>query len=775
MHLQRAPSHPEPTVSDRRLLSLLVLVVGAAFAVLGYFGREVYRHAPPIPAEVRAADGALLMTREDILAGQEVWQSLGGQQVGSIWGHGAYQAPDWSADWLHREALALLDGWAKADHGVPYEALDAEAQAALRARLRAELRTNTLDPATGVIQVSAARAEAMAAVAGHYAALFGEDPALRGLREAYAIAEDPLPDPQRRALLADFFFWTAWAAGTQRPGEAVTYTNNWPHEPLIGNVPSPANLLWSALSVLALLAGVGAMVWWHASRRAEEPSPAPPEADPLDRLTLTPSMRALWKYAAVVVGLLALQTLLGAATAHYTVEGQEFYGLPLGRWLPYAVTRTWHIQSGLFWIATGFLTFGLFLAPAIGGREPRGQRLGVNVLFGALLVVVLGSFAGEWARVQQLLSDGLGFWLGHQGYEYVELGRLWQIALFGGLNLWLFLVLRAVWPALRTRGPERPLLGLLAVSVLFIGLLYGAGLFFGARTHLSIMEYWRWWVVHLWVEGFFEVFATAALAVVFHRMGLVGARSATRAVALSTALYLGAGIPGTFHHLYFSGTPVSVMAIGASFSALEVIPLVLVGHEAWQNARYAAAAPWMARYRWPLRFFTAVALWNLVGAGLFGFLINPPVALFYLQGLNTTPVHGHTSLFGVYGFLALGLVLLVLRRLRPDAVWPERPLSVAFWGMNLGLAAMVALSLLPVGLIQGVASVEHGLWYARSAELLQQPMMQDLRWARMVGDTVFGVGVGALVLFSASLARSGLGRAAAAAGDGLDHRPARVL
>ena len=741
-------------MSDRRLLSLLVLVVGAAFAVLGFFGREVYRQAPPIPAEVRTPDGAVLMDREDILAGQEVWQSIGWQQVGSVWGHGAYQAPDWSADWLHREAMALLDGWARAERGVDHAALDAESQAGLQARLRAELRTNTLDPDTGVVTVSAARAAAIASVAAHYTALFSDDPALSGLREAYAIAEDPVPDAHRRELLADFFFWTAWAASTDRPGQNVTYTNNWPHEPLIGNVPTSTNLLWSALSVLGLLAGVGALVWWQGAARAEEPAPTPPAADPLDRLPLTPSMRALWKYAAVVVGLFALQVLLGAATAHYTVEGQDFYGLPLGRWLPYAVTRTWHIQSGLFWIATGFLTFGLFLAPALGGREPAGQRFGVNLLYGALLVVVLGSFAGEWARVQQLLPDGLGFWLGHRGYEYVELGRLWQIALFGGLNLWLFLVLRAVWPALRTRGPERPLLYLLAASVLFIGLLYGSGLFFGARTHLSIMEYWRWWVVHLWVEGFFEVFATASLAVVFHRMGLVGGRSATRAVVISTALYLGAGIPGTFHHLYFSGTPTSVLAVGAAFSALEVMPLVLVGHEAWQNARYAAAAPWMARYRWPLRLFTAVALWNLVGAGLFGFLINPPVALFYLQGLNTTPVHGHTSLFGVYGFLALGLVLLVLRRLRPEAVWSEGALRTAFWGLNLGLGAMVAFSLLPVGLIQGVASVEHGLWYARSAELLQQPLMQSLRWARMVGDTIFGVGAGALVVFAARLARA---------------------
>ncbi|HEX6849886.1 MAG TPA: nitric-oxide reductase large subunit [Candidatus Polarisedimenticolaceae bacterium] len=726
-----------PTRKAWWLLGAALLV---AFSLLGFFGREVYRQAPPIPERVVTDDGRVVATKAEILDGQVVWQSTGGQQLGSVWGHGAYQAPDWSADWLHREAQELLAIWKERDGDHGYDA-----------RLKAELRTNRYDARTGTITISADRAEAFRRVAAHYDALFGGDPALTQLREAYAMRAATVPDPERRAKLTQFFFWTSWACATQRPDSAITYTNNWPHEPLIDNRPTGANIVWSMVSIALLLAGVAAIVWRTAFRNAKEPHVEPPARDPLAAIAPTPSMKAVAKFLGVVIGLFGVQVLLGALTAHYTVEGQHFFGLPLGELIPYSLSRTWHIQTGLFWIATSFLAAGLFLAPAVGGREPRFQRLGVNLLFGALLLVVVGSLAGEAFSIHQKLGLDTGFWFGHQGYEYVDLGRGWQIALFTGLLLWLGLMLRGLAPALKAKDAMRPLVLMFAGASAAIGLMYAAGFFFGARTHLTVMEYWRWWVVHLWVEGFFEVFATAALAFVFARMGLVSKSHAGTAVIASSALFLFAGIPGTFHHLYFSGTPTPILAIGATFSALEVVPLVLLGIEAFQTSRMQHAAPWMARYRWPVRFFVGVAFWNLVGAGIFGFLINPPIALYFMQGLNTTPVHAHTALFGVYGLLSLGLVLLVARLLTGDRVWKERPLAIAFWLMNVGLGLMVVMSLLPIGLAQTWASVEQGLWFARSAEFLQQPWIELLRWLRLVGDTVFLVGVGSLTWFMLGL------------------------
>jgi len=745
---------------NRRLWIFLALVVGSTFLLLGFFGREVYRQAPPLPSAVVTVDGTVLFTEDDILTGQQVYQSIGGQQVGSVWGHGAYVAPDWSADQLHREITGLLDLWAQREAQRLYVELDPEPQAALRERVKRTMRTNTWDAATGKVTVSADRALVMARIASHYDAVFGgsDDPAVIKLRDAYAIQDHAIPDAKRRTQLTAFFWWTGWSCGTDRPGNTISYTNNWPHEPLIGNAPSTANLLWSLVSIVVLLGAIGGLVYWQSHHHEDERLVAPPR-DPLDGFAMTASMKATVVFGATVIALFLAQIGFGILTAHYGVEGRAFFGYDLAAWLPYAVTRTWHIQLGIFWIATAFLAAGLFLAPLVGGREPRFQAAGVWFLLVALVVIVVGSLAGEWASIMQRMGLNAGFWFGHQGYEYIDLGRFWQLFLIVGLVLWLGLMVRGLWPALTARvsagdvegGSRKQLLSLFVGSTIAIALFYGAGLMYGARTHLSVAEYWRWWVVHLWVEGFFEVFATVAISFIFTRLGLVSSRSATRAVLFATAIFLLGGIPGTFHHLYFSGTPVSIMAIGSVFSALEVVPLVLIGHEAWKNRQLGLAAPWAATYRWPIACFLAVAFWNLVGAGVFGFLINPPIALYYLQGLNTTPVHGHTALFGVYGMLSIGMVLFIFRRATAGRAWKDGPLRLAFWALNIGLGLMVALSLLPVGIWQAHESIERGLWSARSAEFMQQDIMQTLRWLRVVGDVIFAVGGGALAWFALGL------------------------
>ena len=732
----------------RKLWIGLTSVMVVSFAVLGYFGWEIYRQAPPIPDRVVTVEGNVLFTGQNISDGQNVWQSMGGQEVGTVWGHGAYLAPDWSADWLHREAIWLLEHWSQRDHGSEFASLALETQAALRQRLTTELRTNTYDPKSGDLVVSVSRAEAIREVGKHYAGLFGDDPALDELRDAYAIPPNAIKTAARKSDLNHFFFWVAWVCGTNRPGTDITYTNNWPPESLIGNRPTGAIIVWSVLSFVVLLAGIAVLAWYFAVLRGKEEAPQlVPESDPMLRVTPTPSMRAALKYFWLVMAMIVVQVGLGAITAHYAVEGSGFYGIPLAQWLPYAVTRTWHSQLGIFWIATAWLGTGLFMAPAVSGHEPKFQRLGVNVLFCCLLTIVVGSLFGEWLGVQQKLGHVANFWFGHQGYEYVDLGRFWQIFLFIGLFLWLGLMVRAMWPAIKNPGENRSLLVLFLISSAAIALFYGAGLMWGRQTNLAIAEYWRWWVVHLWVEGFFEVFATVVIAFLFATLGLVRTSTATAAALFSTTIFLGGGIIGTFHHLYFTGTPTAILALGATFSALEVVPLVLVGFEAYGNFTLTRSRPWVSGYKWPIYFFVAVSFWNLVGAGLFGFLINPPIALYYMQGLNTTAVHAHTALFGVYGMLGIGLMLFCFKAAAPQRLWHIGVLRFAFWSINIGLSLMVLISVLPVGLLQTWASVEYGMWYARSAEFLQSPLMSNLRWLRVIGDTIFAAGILALAWF----------------------------
>jgi nitric oxide reductase subunit B len=515
-------------MSYKRLWIVFGLVVGLSFAVLGYFGREIYRQAPPVPARVVGADGAVLFTGQDIKDGQNVWQSTGGQELGSVWGHGAYVAPDWSADWLHREAEVMLNAWSRAEHGVEADRLDVETRAALEARLQAELRSNSYDAATGDLRLSAARAAAVRAVADHFRGLFGGDPAQADLRESYAMREATVEGPERLHDLTAFFFWASWVCVTERPGADITYTNNWPPDNLVGNRPTGSLILWTGFSVILLIAGIALLAWYYAANREEGFDPGIlPEQDPLLALTPTASMTATLKYFWVVTALIVVQVVLGAVTAHYGVEGSGFYGLDLSAVLPYSLSRTWHVQLAIFWIATSWLATGLFIGPAVSGHEPRFQRLGVNVLFGALLIVVAGSLAGQWFGIMQRLGLAGNFWFGHQGYEYVDLGRLWQILLLVGLLLWLGLMVAALRPALRRADQNRPLLVMLVISCVAIAGFYGAGLMWGRQTNLAIAEYWRWWVVHLWVEGFFEVFATVVIAFLFVRLGLLKVKTAT--------------------------------------------------------------------------------------------------------------------------------------------------------------------------------------------------------------------------------------------------------
>ncbi len=720
----------------QKLWAGLIAVLVVSFGVLIYFGVDIYRQAPPIPAQVLSEQGEVLFTQEDVQDGQNVWQSMGGQTVGSVWGHGAYIAPDWTADYLHREYLFLID----------YLSEQGFEKNSLQDSAKNTLRKNTFDKQTQNILFSEARATAYKKLTQYYSGLFMNDTAFTTLRKSYAIAENSIKDVEKMRKMVAFFAWASWASVTEKTPNGVSYTNNFPYDENIGNIPSAQLHIWSGFSVLLLLLGVALLAFWQSTQA--EPQIDFPKQDPLRHVSVTPSMRATLKYFWIVSLLILLQMLAGVITAHYGVEGDGFFGLPIAEFLPQSLSRSLHVQWAIFWIATSWLATGLYIAPLVSGQEPKYQKMGVHVLFVALLIVVFGSAVGLYLGIMQKLGFTTNFFFGHQGYEYLELGRFWQILLLIGLFLWLFLVLRALLPALKVKeNPSRPLLFLFVIASIAIALFYGAGLMYGQRTHLAIAEYWRWWVVHLWVEGFFEVFATVVSAFLFVRLGLLNAKHANASVLFATIIFLFGGIIGTFHHLYFSGTPISILALGATFSALEVVPLVLIGAEAFHNYTLSKSSAWIAAYKYPIYCFIAVCFWNFLGAGIFGFAINPPIALYYMQGLNTTAVHGHAALFGVYGILGIGLMLFVLRGLYPDRHWNEKLLALAFWGMNIGLALMVIVSVLPIGILQVIACMEYGYWYARSAEFMQQNHIQVLRWLRVFGDIILAFGEVCLVIF----------------------------
>jgi len=754
------------TASDQSLSpwwrhgALLVMIFG--FSVLTVVTVFTYTNAPPIPRQVVDPSGRSLFTGEDIERGQEVFLQHALMEHGTLWGHGAYLGPDYTAEHLHRETEVARDVLASSRFQKPYAALPQADRSVVEDLVRAELKVNRYDPATGTLTFSPGEAAASQVLEEYWAGYFSQD------RSAPGLAPRSIGDREEIRLLNAYFSWATWATVANRPGKDYTYTNNWPYDPDAGNRPSTQAYVWSALSLVALLAGLGLVLLlfgkFHFLGWGGEDDE--PRALPLASTPLTPSQRATGKYFVVVALLFLLQAVAGGALAHYRAEPFSFYGLDaIVRLAPYNLLRTYHLQLAIFWIASAWVAGGLFLAPMVGGGDPPGQRLLVDVLFWALVVVVGGSLLGEFLGVSGRLG-GAWFWLGHQGSEYLDLGRFWQLMLAAGLALWLTLMFRALRPAIRREG-TREVSALFLYAAAAIPLFYLPALFYGPRSNFAVIDNWRFWIIHLWVEGFFELFATVLVAIMFRQMGLVTTRTATRLVYLDAILFLAGGIVGTGHHWYFTGQGTLNMGLASCFSALEVVPLTLLTLDASgfiQLRRRAVAADPASpasRHRWAIHFFIAVGVWNFIGAGIFGFLINTPIVSYFEMGTTLTANHGHAAMFGVFGMLGLGVLVFCLRSLQDDEAWrgTERWVRVGYWGLNAGLSLMILLDLFPAGVLQLWDVVANGYWHARRLDFSLGGAFHTLEWVRVAGDAVFLV-LGALPIALATV-RWYLGRRSA--------------
>jgi nitric oxide reductase subunit B len=720
----------------------------AGFSVLSFVTVLTYTNAPPIPEQVTDGTGTVVFTGADIQKGQEVFLKYGLMEHGSLWGHGAYLGPDYSAEYLHRLSEVTRDTIATGKYGKLFAQLSPDEQSAVSARTITVLKENGYEPASRTLRFSPGEVAAYRTQLPEWSEYFTRKGAAPGLPANY------IQDPGERKALTAYFAWAAWATTAKRPGKDYSYTNNWPYEPNVGNRPSTEAYVWSALSLITLLSGIGLILFvvgkfdylgWKgegaSSQIMHSALSLPKISSPA--LSLTPSQWATGWFFGIVALLFLAQALLGGLLAHYRVETGAFYGFDIARWLPYNLARTWHVQLAIFWIATAWVGGGLFLASWVGGREPRHQKTGVYALLGALVVVVVGSLAGEFLGINDKLGH-LWFWFGHQGSEYLDLGRFWQFLLAVGLLFWLFLMYRALKPAF-TIPDKRELSSLFLYAAVAIPVFYLPALFYGPDTNFAVIDNWRFWIIHLWVEGFFEIFATVLVAIMFHQMGLVSARTATRLIYLDAILYLTGGIIGTGHHWYFTGQGTLNMGLASCFSALEVVPLTLLTLDAWDFIQLSKAQSsardhdMISGQKWSIYFLMAVGVWNFVGAGVFGFLINLPIVSYFEVGTTLTANHAHAAMFGVFGMLALAVLVFCLRAMQSDTTWEgtEKFVRVGFWGANAGLALMVILDLFPGGVIQLWDSIGNGYWHARRLTFLMGGTYHKLESLRMVGDMVF--------------------------------------
>jgi len=725
--VERRPAVQQPDGKRELLVSktwlqVAGLVVLLGFFVLGLLAYRTYQSDPPIPDRTVDAGGDTVYAGDDVREGQKVFLHHGLMEYGSIFGHGAYLGPDFTADYLHRASASVRDQ------------LGGDRSDSARQETVEQFQANRYDPETKTLALSAEQATAFDELERHYQDFFSEPTTKYGLRP------EPIDDPDQIRQLTSFFAWSSWAASARRPGHNYSYTNNWPPEDQVGNEPSANVLVWSVVSLIALLGGIGILFavfgrWrqlgWHGREEATLTFRSPGD------VALTPAQRATAYFFLAMAGLFLLQTLVGAASQHYRADLGGFFGIDIAQALPFNLVRTWHVQLAIFFVATAFVAAGIFLTPMIAGREPRGQGKLAFVLLGALVVVVLGSLIGELADIHNWFSGSI---FGDQGFEYLDLGRFWQVLLIIGLAFWIVIIFRGLRGRLsRERVGNMPWLFFLAA--LAIPAFYAVGLLARSSDPFTVTDYWRFWVVHLWVEDFLELFTTVMVAYVFVLLGVVRERVALLVVLLDIILYSVGGVIGTMHHLYFSGAPAENMALGAVFSALEVIPLTFLTVEAWSFLQLGASQESRSKtpfpHRWAVMFLVAVGFWNFLGAGIFGFLINLPIVSYYEIGTALTANHGHTAMMGVYGMLAVGLAMFCLRYLIPAERWNERAAKMSFWGLNIGLAWMSFATLFPLGIRQLYESVNASYFEARSLDYLSTNTNTVIEWLRLPGDLYF--------------------------------------
>jgi nitric oxide reductase subunit B len=737
---------------------LVVLAIGVGSML--YMGTRTYLDAPPI-ADFVDERGATVVAADAITRGQAVFLKYGLMNYGSMFGDGAGRGPDFTADALHRMARAMRD------HHASVDGVDADSALAITQR---EIRRNRHDPVADVVTVGAAQAYAAREIERSVAAMFRGEGSEAFHPVGYITDEAELRD------LAAFFFWGAWVCGAERPGKSYSYTHNWPYDELAGNRPSPQVLLWSVIAVLALVAALGAVLFLYGRyssiagwRPARSAAPAPaasgtgtdagaPAAGARMRAgaaaslanlaqveTVRPSalQHATYRFFAAAALLFVLQIVAGILTVHDFLGITRVFGFDLAQVLPIPVVRGWHLQLALLWIGACWIGASIFVISTAAPHAPAGQLRLVDTLFRLFVVTTIGGLAGIALGPHGVLGD---WWylLGSQGWEFVEQGKLWQAMLFVVFALWCVVLARAVRPVWRT-GDAWMLPKWLLYCVGCVLVLFLSGFVATPETNFVVADFWRWAVIHMWVEAFFEVFTTAVLAYFMVLMGLVSHAVASRIVYLATLLFLGSGLLGISHNFYWNAKPVETLAIGSVFSTLQVVPLILLTLEAWQfrNAPRQASdgtRPGAFGQSEAFLFLLGVNFWNFLGAGMFGFMINLPIVNYYEHGTYLTVNHGHAALMGVYGNLAIATIVFCARCLVVPERWNAALLRRVFWSLNVGLMLMVVADLFPVGVAQLLDVLENGFWHARSQGFVQGDMFQTLTWARIVGGALFVLG-----------------------------------
>jgi len=714
-------------MSRKGLSSAFWIIALVMVSALIYYTANLQKEVPPIPQAVKSESGEVLYTYNDVVAGKGYFQEFDLMDWGTMLGMGAYLGPDFTTDFLHYRAVYLYDYYGVQLYGKKNKDLTEIERGAVKVRVIQDVKKQTSLLVGTTVYTEASAAAYKENVKYITNMLVNGDPG-RGYKGGVI-------KPEEAVKIAAFFDWGQLVASSFRPGTIRTWSNNWPAEPLVDQnltFNSHKVSLWEFLILWAMTIVVIFLSYEYLFKK----EPDEKLEEPLVVTTMFKSQKKLLKYIPIVAGLFFVQLILGGYLSHIYSEPAKDLILSQSI-IPFNVLRSMHVQLAILWVAVGWLVGGLIIAPWIANRDHKYPWL-VDVLWLALLVVAVGSMIGLYMGATGHMRD-VWFWLGNQGREYLNLGRVWSIGLVVGLVFWFILIFSLI----RKAASNNPIVNTIIWSAFAIATLYMAGMMPINKIfpNFTIDDYYRWWVIHLWVELTFELFAAGVIAFFTVSLGLISHKTAIRVMFFEIFLISLSGTLGVGHHYFWQGLDEYWIAIGGIFSALEPLPIALMIIEAIKNQREKLHSGEKFSFGVPFMWIAGSAVLNWIGAGFFGMVINTPTISYYAHGTYLIMPHAHVALLGAFGYISIAFLYLTSRAnaLANNYVWSDKFSKYGFWILTIG-TLLYAIPTYIIGIHQAQVAMESGYFFARTREAIES--LHFWMWIRLVPDGLMIIGGG---------------------------------
>ncbi len=730
----------------------VVVMVSALIFYTANLGKET----PPIPDQVVSVNWEVLYSSGDIAQGKGYFQEFDLMDWGTFLGMWAYIGPDFSTDFFHNRAVFLYNYYGQKNFWLWYKDKTVDK----KWNVVSVKSQGLMNPAQVWAIKEIVKADFKHTLLKKDKVVYSEGSALAYKDNVKKLVEELVNWDKSRAYpggfiteeeakkIAAYVDWSQLVVSSPRYNKKTwevlnrTWSNNWPNEPLVDQDLSWNNhvvslweflLLWP-FSILVVILGYNFFFKPDDRKDLEKP---------LKVTKLFQSQKNLIWIVPIIALLIVVQMTLWGYLAHVYVDPSQWFTFPWleniinipQSWLPFNAIRSIHTQLAILWIAGSWLVWGLMIVPWVAWKDHKFPWL-VHILFAAIVVVVVGSVVGLYMWATWMLPD-TWFWLGNEGRELVNLWRVWDFWVVAWLVIWFLMIVSV----LKKASVKNPLAATIVWSAFAIAGLYVAWMipFQKIMPNFTVDDFYRWWVIHLWVELTFELFAVWVISFFTVSLGLVSQKSAVRLMVFELLLVMLSGTLWVGHHYWWQGLDKHWIAIGWIFSALEPVPLVLLIAEAWNNYREKTFGGKEFEFGTVFMWISGSAVLNFIWAGWLGMVINTPTINYYTHGTYLIMPHGHVALLWAFGYIAIAFLYLFVRSYvaSKGMQWKTKLANTSFWLLTIWVL-LFAIPTLLIWFHQWAVSFNEWYYFTRLHEILAP--MTSWMWFRIIPDTMMILG-----------------------------------